>query len=119
MAGRGGMTAAAVDEAVQPAAAEPETAPQRCKICTIVTATSVREAVRECAEAATSGADIVELRLDFLDYLNPQVGSVLCALHLALIEILQRLPQPFDDLDAKPALACQCLWCLVAQRQAC
>lgn len=70
------MAAGAVDEAAQQASAEPDRAADRCRICTIVTAGSVREAVRECAEAATSGADIVELRLDFLDEFNPQVSMV-------------------------------------------
>jgi Type I 3-dehydroquinase len=67
------MTTHALETEAQPAAAEADQEPQRCKICTIVTATSVRDAVRECAEAATCGADIVELRLDFLDALDPQV----------------------------------------------
>ena len=37
--------------------------PKRTQICTVVTAETMRDAVRECAEAATCGADIVELRL--------------------------------------------------------
>lgn len=65
------QASAAADEAAQPSA-ETVASPQRTQICTIVTASSVRDAVRECAEAAASGADIVELRLDFLDAFNPQ-----------------------------------------------
>ena len=61
------------DVEAQPEASEVQQQPQRCKICTIVTAANVGDAIRECAEAATCGADVVELRLDYLDYFDPTV----------------------------------------------
>lgn len=39
---------------------------QRCQICTVITATTVAIAIAELREAFACGADIVELRLDFL-----------------------------------------------------
>ncbi len=66
------MQAHAATDVAGQSVAEPAAAPQRTQICTIVTAASMSDAMRECAEAATSGADIVELRLDFLDAFDPQ-----------------------------------------------
>lgn len=70
---RSSFTAHALGLEAQSEAAEAEQVSQRCKICTIVTASSVDDAIAECAEAATCGADIVELRLDYLDYFDPTV----------------------------------------------
>jgi Type I 3-dehydroquinase len=70
---RSSTTAHALEVEAQPEAAETQQEPQRCKICTIVTAANVADAIQECAEAATCGADVVELRLDYLDYFDPTV----------------------------------------------
>lgn len=46
---------------------------QRCQICTVVTANTVAGAIAEFREAFSTGADIVELRMDFLTDLDPEI----------------------------------------------
>lgn len=41
-------------------------------LCTSLTAATVDGMVEEAAEAAAAGADIVELRLDYLEAFNPE-----------------------------------------------
>ena len=87
---RSSITTHALGLEAQPEAAESTQDPQRCKICTIVTASSMDDAIAECTEAATCGADIVELRLDFLDYFDPTV--IPYPQHLRTVESVHVLP---------------------------
>lgn len=60
---------------------------QRCQICTVVTATTVEGAIAEFREAFSTGADIVELRMDFLTDLDPEkdIRRLLTASRLPVI----------------------------------
>jgi hypothetical protein len=66
-----------------PPAAEANT---QSYICTSVTATTVEAFIAEIQEAAASGVDIIELRLDFLTDLDPE-------LHLQ--RIISSCPLPY------------------------
>ena len=59
----------------------------RAMICTSVTAGTVAEAMAEIVEACSSGADIIELRLDFYSDFQPNVHlrSLLTACTLPFI----------------------------------
>jgi 3-dehydroquinate dehydratase/shikimate dehydrogenase len=66
---------AAMAAAPAPGAAPPAAPPARantCLLCTSLTASTVAGMVAEAAEAAAAGADLVELRLDFLSALAPE-----------------------------------------------
>ncbi|KAG2452420.1 hypothetical protein HYH02_002663 [Chlamydomonas schloesseri] len=80
------MTMLAQSSATAQQATEPAAATEPSYICTSVTATTVETFLAEIQEAAASGVDIIELRLDFLTDFDPEQ-------HLE--KILKSCPLPY------------------------
>ena len=58
---------------------------QQCTLCTSLVATTVKGMLAEAQEAVANGADIVELRLDYLESFAPEAD---------LPRLLQQCPVP-------------------------
>lgn len=95
---RQGMSAAGRSATASAAAAGNETAAaaapgggaaalkeQQCTLCTSLVATTVKGMLAEAQEAVANGADIVELRLDYLESFAPEAD---------LPRLLQQCPVP-------------------------
>lgn len=66
------MAMLAASSATAQQATEPAASTEPSYICTSVTATTVESFLAEIQEAAASGVDIIELRLDFLTDFDPE-----------------------------------------------
>jgi 3-dehydroquinate dehydratase/shikimate dehydrogenase len=64
------VAAAATDQRAAPTTGA-RSAASSCLLTTSITATTVAHALEELSEAAAAGADVVELRLDFLEQFEP------------------------------------------------
>ena len=60
-------------------------APQRTQLCTSLVAPTIEGMLAEAQEAVANGADIVELRLDYLEQFSPEED---------LARLLQQCPLP-------------------------